>query len=95
MLGGVVIGGTGAAAVALAGPVATAVLGLGMAPATATATVTTTIGVVGAAGAGVTVGNAVYSGINGNWNNVAFDFGTWVAVLCSAELEADASSRTM
>jgi RHS repeat-associated protein len=77
LLGGLVIGGAGAAVITFGGPLAVAGLTtVGVPAATATATVTTTIGVVGALGAGVTAGNALYNGINGNWNNVAFDFGT-------------------
>ena len=77
LFGGVVVGMAGAAVVAVAAPAAVSGLTLaGMAPASATATVTSTLGFAGAAGGLLTVGHACVSGINRNWNAVAFNIGT-------------------
>jgi RHS repeat-associated protein len=74
---GVAVGVAAAAVVTFAAPVAVSgLVAVGVPSATATATVTTTLGVAGAVGAGMTVGDAFYNGANGNWNNVAYDVGT-------------------
>lgn len=76
---GIVVGVGISVAVVVGAPlVVSGLVAVGVPTTTATATVTGTIGITGAAGAGFTIGSSINSGLEGNWNAVAFNTGTLI-----------------